>query len=523
MNKRKLVLAMEEVFEPSSAELVELDGEEIDEASENVGDLVAAMEAVMDDMDTLDNLRDIMEDTLESGKGLSPAAAELTQVTLEGIYNRLGLTNRTLIPATEAFSNKFSRVSATRISVEGIGDTLKALGKWLMEQFSKLWNFLKGLFGKIFGSTEETETETEVLLAANDIKVDKVKIQEAVDNLAKQKTGNVQEGDKPDVFDVADAMIAEAKAKTKVEGKGAEKAELALSVEFRRQIKQTVADKLGLKAEKPKIFSTNVKRTLTPIGSKVPAGYKNIIDILSSQTAYTSAMAKDLPHPLMKLVLDLQLAMHAIQNNQDEVKGKPIHGYVQDTCYEFMKSLPKNNFISHSDMGEMYKVSNRIRINASEIAFSAVKWEASETESKQAIVFKVSKRTDPPRIDFDKTEAEVLDSAKRAGVLESCQDLMKVTDEFMKTSEKHLKDIQNRLQQFLKILIDIKDADSKTMQNVGPVKIAILGIIDVMHTAGTTATIDNVRAVKAAQAYVRSSVANQAANDLKNLIPELDF
>lgn len=163
MNRRKLVLAMEDILDTSIHEVQEVDMDEVQDLSDDIDDTSEDLTAVMEDMETLSNIRDVMEDSLESGKGLSPEAAEIATLAVESIYSRWGLSNNNSIPAIESFQNRNSKLVATRFAMEGIGDNLKAAGKWLLEQIKKLWNFLTDLFKKIVGSVEADKKENEEL------------------------------------------------------------------------------------------------------------------------------------------------------------------------------------------------------------------------------------------------------------------------------------------------------------------------------------------------------------------------
>lgn len=135
MNRRKLVLAMEDI--ESNGRALDVDdsderAREIEESESEIEELSGDIESVESDTETLTKLKDTMEDSLESGKGLSPEAVEIATVVTESIYARLGLSNSNTIPAVEAFHNKHSKLVATGFAIESIKDNLVAIGKWTM-------------------------------------------------------------------------------------------------------------------------------------------------------------------------------------------------------------------------------------------------------------------------------------------------------------------------------------------------------------------------------------------------------
>jgi hypothetical protein len=137
MSKRKLVLAMEELDldgrVPEDEENEER-AEEIRESESNIEELSEDIDSVESDTETLTKLKDTMEETLDSGKGLSPEAVEIATVVTESIYSKLGLSHKNTIPAVEAFQNRNSKLVATKFAVESISDNLAAINKWTTEK-----------------------------------------------------------------------------------------------------------------------------------------------------------------------------------------------------------------------------------------------------------------------------------------------------------------------------------------------------------------------------------------------------
>lgn len=137
IRSKGLVFAMEEAeitdVEGSESEIAEgmseIDSAAVDRQQEetDIDDLEMAIEEAMDDADTLEDIGEVMEDSVESGEGLSPEAAEMAEIAVESICNRLGIRNANVLPAMESFGSSSSRVAATRIAMENVGARVKQI------------------------------------------------------------------------------------------------------------------------------------------------------------------------------------------------------------------------------------------------------------------------------------------------------------------------------------------------------------------------------------------------------------
>lgn len=153
LRAKGLVLAMEDdtEIEGSSDELAssqaEVEGAS-DEIEGDVGEVTELNEAVSDadgDSQTLEKLNDIMEDSVESGEGLNETAAEIAEVAIEAICERLGIQKR-IMPAMESFGSANSRVTATKIAMEGIQDTIRKIWEAIKAAAIRIWDKIKSFF-----------------------------------------------------------------------------------------------------------------------------------------------------------------------------------------------------------------------------------------------------------------------------------------------------------------------------------------------------------------------------------------
>jgi hypothetical protein len=132
---------------------------EVDQVAGETQEVVASIEDATVAVDELTEQQEILGDTLAEGgdgegEGASPATAAAVSASVESIRRRVGLSrvDRTKpIPSKENFASKGSRRQATRMSQEGVSDTLKsiweAIKRGLRLLADKIRSFLTGLTG----------------------------------------------------------------------------------------------------------------------------------------------------------------------------------------------------------------------------------------------------------------------------------------------------------------------------------------------------------------------------------------
>ena len=131
------------------------------EAGAEVTGTLDDIESAQADSDSLGAIAETMEATEETG-GLDPVAAEVAEVAVESICNRLGVTRRKY--ALESFSSKDKRVAATRYAVEEIKDVLKRIWDAIVAAFGKVKEFLKNFFKALIDSNEKLAQRADALV-----------------------------------------------------------------------------------------------------------------------------------------------------------------------------------------------------------------------------------------------------------------------------------------------------------------------------------------------------------------------
>lgn len=171
--KGGLVLAMEEdeaaIAAPESEipeAIVDLE-ESAGEASAEVGeieDMHEAIESAEADAETLGDIRDTMQEAVDSGEGIPESAAAIADVAVEAICDRLGIRReQPLVPATENFGSQGSRLAATKIAIEGIGDSIKRIWESIKKALLAAWEKIKAFFNTYFTSLGRARTLLEAL------------------------------------------------------------------------------------------------------------------------------------------------------------------------------------------------------------------------------------------------------------------------------------------------------------------------------------------------------------------------
>lgn len=175
--RKGLVLAMEddEIVggdENSQVEIAE-NAAELSEVVASNSEEVAAVEALIVSIEeaeaeagVLEEIQEKAEDSLSEdgaeGEGMSEDAAEVAEVAIEAIRNKLGLPQR-VFPATEQFGSRNSRKAATRIAIEGIGDAIKRVWEAIKKAVKSIYQKIADFFQRFFDNTERVTKQAKAL------------------------------------------------------------------------------------------------------------------------------------------------------------------------------------------------------------------------------------------------------------------------------------------------------------------------------------------------------------------------
>lgn len=154
-----LVFAMEDdtVVEntgaPEAAAEVEAGAAEVVQQTGEVEELQAAIEDAEEGAETLEKIEGVLEESAESGEGVDETAAEIAEVAVESICARLGIRSSKSFPAMESFGSQNSRLSATKIALENIGEHIKRIWEAIKAAVKRLIEKVKSFFVGLIKNT----------------------------------------------------------------------------------------------------------------------------------------------------------------------------------------------------------------------------------------------------------------------------------------------------------------------------------------------------------------------------------
>lgn len=131
------------------------------EDARDIEDDFDMMQEAFEDMDALDDINDVLADSVDDGEGLSDDAAEMAQIAVESIYRRLGMRAQNPIPSLESFGGRSARVQATRVAMESIGQSLKKAGEAIWKFFSNLIDKLRAAYQKWRKAMDDKQRDKE--------------------------------------------------------------------------------------------------------------------------------------------------------------------------------------------------------------------------------------------------------------------------------------------------------------------------------------------------------------------------
>lgn len=134
-----------------------------------VEDMTAAIESAIDEAGNLEEIEDTLEESVESGEGVSEDTARVVDVAVESMRLRLqmpeSIRSSRIVPSLESFGSTASRLTATQIALEGIVDTLKKVWETIKRVAAQVWEKIKSFLTGLFRSTGMLKKHLEALKA----------------------------------------------------------------------------------------------------------------------------------------------------------------------------------------------------------------------------------------------------------------------------------------------------------------------------------------------------------------------
>lgn len=154
---------------PVAEDTVETAAAEVDAAESEVEQADIAIGEAEADVTALDNIADKIEASEETG-GLDAASAEIVEVAVEHLYQRLGVSKRAKgMVAIESFGADSSRKKATSISAENIKETAQKVWDGILAMLAKAKEFVVNFFKAVFtanGRLKERATKLKTAIAS---------------------------------------------------------------------------------------------------------------------------------------------------------------------------------------------------------------------------------------------------------------------------------------------------------------------------------------------------------------------
>lgn len=164
MEDDNLVEGGDQSMVPETAAAAEAGASQVAEQSGEVEELQAAVEDAVDGAETLGQVEEVLEKTSESGDGVDETAAQVAEIAVESIKNRLGIIGGKAFPAMESFGSKNTRLSATKLALENVRETITRIWEAIKQAVIRMWEKIKSFFLGIAKNTAALTKHLEGLL-----------------------------------------------------------------------------------------------------------------------------------------------------------------------------------------------------------------------------------------------------------------------------------------------------------------------------------------------------------------------
>lgn len=147
---------------------VEMDAEvaaaDTGEAAAEIEELTEVVEDAVNEVETLGEITDNLEQKVEEGEGVSPETVEIAEIAVEAIYKKLGIKSSVKpMPAIENFKSKNSAQASLRVAVEGMGETIKNVWKKIVAVLKGIWQKIVDFFSKFFANAEKVKKAAQAI------------------------------------------------------------------------------------------------------------------------------------------------------------------------------------------------------------------------------------------------------------------------------------------------------------------------------------------------------------------------
>ena len=162
-----------EIADPDTLEADLTEAAAAEQTVDESNDAIAELEEVQTG---LESICAKLEAEIAAG-GLTPQAAEFMTLSVEAYTNRLGVD--AAVPSLESFGGQTSRLEATKVSLEGIKETLQQIWQAIVNIAVKVRDAIVNFFKQLFDGAEKLKARAAKLKAAKiegTAKAEKIKI-----------------------------------------------------------------------------------------------------------------------------------------------------------------------------------------------------------------------------------------------------------------------------------------------------------------------------------------------------------
>lgn len=157
------VAADEHVAEGTAAETEAV--AEVEAAQAEVVETDAALDQAGETAEVIEEVRDNVAEAAETEGGMSEPEARAIEVAVEHMLVHLGASKEKAktFPAMEGFKNKATRLEATRVALEGLGEKIKALWQAIINNVQKVWDMVVAFVKALLNGTKFVEARANII------------------------------------------------------------------------------------------------------------------------------------------------------------------------------------------------------------------------------------------------------------------------------------------------------------------------------------------------------------------------
>ena len=127
--------------------------------------IATQLEDASDAESDLVEVADTLQESVDAGTGMDPVAARATEIAVESIMKRCGEigVGKKVVASVESFGSTNTKLHSTKVSLEGVWETIKEYWKKFKEMLIQIMNGIKDFFAKFFDNAEKTKKAAESL------------------------------------------------------------------------------------------------------------------------------------------------------------------------------------------------------------------------------------------------------------------------------------------------------------------------------------------------------------------------